>query len=93
MPEIRLIDSEGEQLGVLQTRDAMRMADEAGLDLVEVAPHARPPVCRILDRSESNYINPKNLEKNQRDLLKDSFKIINKFKKFMTYHFHLEMVS
>ena len=45
------------------------------------------------DRSESNYINPKNLEKNQRDLLKDSFKIINKFKKFMTYHFHLEMVS
>ena len=43
--------------------------------------------------SESNYINPKNLEKNQRDLLKDSFKIINKFKKFMSIHFHLEMVS
>ena len=42
---------------------------------------------------ESNYINPKNLEKNQRDLLKDSFKIINKFKKFMIFHFHLEMVS
>ena len=42
---------------------------------------------------ESNYINPKNLEKIQRDLLKDSFKIINKFKKFMSFHFHLEMVS
>ena len=42
---------------------------------------------------DSNYINPKNLEKNQRDLLKDSFKIINKFKKFMSFHFHLEMVS
>ena len=42
---------------------------------------------------ESNYINPKNLEKNQRDLLKDSFKIINKFKKFMSFHYHLEMVS
>jgi len=42
---------------------------------------------------DSNYINPKMLEKNQRDLLKDSFKIINKFKKFMVFHFHLEMVS
>jgi len=42
---------------------------------------------------DSNYINPKNLKKNQRDLLKDSFKIINKFKKFMSFHFHLEMVS
>lgn len=41
---------------------------------------------------ESNYINPKNLEKIQRDLLKDSFKIINKFKKFMSFHFHLNMV-
>ncbi len=45
------------------------------------------------DIGDSNYINPKTLEKNQRDLLKDSFKIINKFKKFMIFHFHLEMVS
>ena len=42
---------------------------------------------------DGNYINPIKLEKNQRDLLKDSFKIINKFKKFMVFHFHLEMVS
>ncbi|WP_372998964.1 putative nucleotidyltransferase substrate binding domain-containing protein [Sulfurimonas sp.] len=42
---------------------------------------------------ESNYINPQNLEKIQRDLLKDSFKIINKFKKFMSFHFHLNMVA
>ncbi|EDZ62248.1 cyclic nucleotide-binding domain-containing protein [Sulfurimonas gotlandica GD1] len=42
---------------------------------------------------DSNYINPKNLEKIQRDLLKDSFKIINKFKKFMVFHFHLNMVA
>lgn len=41
---------------------------------------------------ESNCINPRNLEKNQRDLLKDGFKIINKFKKFMSFHFHLNMV-
>lgn len=45
------------------------------------------------DIGESNYINPKKLEKIQRDLLKDSFKIINKFKKFISFHFHLEMVS
>ena len=45
------------------------------------------------DIEDSNYINPKTLKKNQRDLLKDSFKIINKFKKFMSFHFHLEMVS
>jgi CBS domain-containing protein len=42
---------------------------------------------------DSNYINPKNLEKIQRDLLKDSFKVINKFKKFMSFHFHLNMVA
>jgi CBS domain-containing protein len=45
------------------------------------------------DIQESNYINPMHLEKIQRDLLKDSFKIINRFKKFMRFHFHLEMVS
>jgi len=45
------------------------------------------------DIEESNYINPKNLEKIQRDLLKDSFKIINRFKKYIRTHFRLEMVS
>ncbi|SMP86750.1 CBS domain-containing protein [Epsilonproteobacteria bacterium SCGC AD-308-E02] len=45
------------------------------------------------DLNEINYINPKKLQKIQMDLLKDSFKVINKFKKFMTFHFHLEMVS
>jgi CBS domain-containing protein len=44
-----------------------------------------------IDKDE-NYVNPSKLEKNQRDLLKDSFKIVNKFKKFMSFHFHLNMV-
>ncbi|MCW9026174.1 MAG: DUF294 nucleotidyltransferase-like domain-containing protein, partial [Thiovulaceae bacterium] len=44
-----------------------------------------------IDKDE-NYVNPSNLEKNQRDLLKDSFKIVNKFKKFTSFHFHLNMV-
>ena len=55
VPEIRLIDAEGEQAGIMQTRDAMKMAEEAGLDLVEVAPHAKPPVCRILDHGKFKY--------------------------------------
>jgi CBS domain-containing protein len=45
------------------------------------------------DFNEANYINPKKLQKIQRDLLKDSFKIINKFKEFMKFHFHLNMVG
>lgn len=49
MPEVRLIGAEGEQLGVISTREALRMSDEEGLDLVEVSPDAKPPVCRIMD--------------------------------------------
>ncbi len=49
VPRIRLIDADGEQRGEVATRDAQREANEAGLDLVEVAPNANPPVCRIMD--------------------------------------------
>ncbi len=49
VPEVRLIGGEGEQLGVVSTREALRMSDEEGLDLVEVSPEAKPPVCRIMD--------------------------------------------
>lgn len=55
MREVRVIGAEGEQLGVLQTQDALRRAEEAGLDLVEVAPTAAPPVCRIMDYSKYKY--------------------------------------
>ncbi|MDY6941888.1 MAG: translation initiation factor IF-3 [Pseudomonadota bacterium] len=46
---VRVIDSEGEQLGVQSIEDALRLAQDAGLDLVEVSPNAEPPVCRIMD--------------------------------------------
>ena len=49
VPEVRVIGDEGEQLGVMDVRDAVRAAREKGLDLVEVAPNADPPVCRIID--------------------------------------------
>jgi len=53
--EVRVVGEEGEQLGVLPTIDAMKRAEEAGLDLVEVAPTAVPPVCRIMDYSKYKY--------------------------------------
>jgi len=55
VPEVRLIDNEGNQIGVLKTPDALAFAQERDLDLVEVAPEARPPVCRVLDYSKYKY--------------------------------------
>lgn len=52
---IRLIGAEGEQVGVVDTREAMQMAQEAGLDLVEIVPDTRPPVCKIMDYGKYKY--------------------------------------
>jgi translation initiation factor IF-3 len=55
VPEVRVIGADGNQLGVLQTHEAMRMAQDQGLDLVEVNPKADPPVCKILDFGKFKY--------------------------------------
>lgn len=55
MREVRVIGENAEQLGVMVTLDALRRAQEAGLDLVEVAPTSNPPVCRIMDYSRYKY--------------------------------------
>ena len=55
VPQVRCIDSEGQQLGVISTDEAMRIAREADLDLVEVAPNEKPPVCRIMDYGKFKY--------------------------------------
>lgn len=55
MKEVRLIGAEGENVGVVPVEDARRMARDAGLDLVEVAPNAEPPVCRIMDFGKFIY--------------------------------------
>jgi translation initiation factor IF-3 len=52
---VRLIDADGEQAGVVSIRAALAMADEVGLDLVEIAPLAEPPVCRIMDVGKFKY--------------------------------------
>ena len=64
---MRVIDENGEQKGVMKTIDAIHLADEAGLDLVEVSPNANPPVCKILDFGKYRY----EMEKKQRDAKKN----------------------
>jgi translation initiation factor IF-3 len=53
--EIRLIGENGEQLGIMSAKDAMKLAEEAGLDLVKIAPTAKPPVCKIVDYGKFKY--------------------------------------
>jgi translation initiation factor IF-3 len=55
VPRVRLVDERGEMVGVVTTPEAITMAEEAGLDLVEVAPNADPPVCKILDFGKFKY--------------------------------------
>ena len=64
--EVRVIDDENQQLGVMQTSEALALAQEKGLDLVEVAPTAVPPVCRILDYGQYKY----ELQKREREAKK-----------------------
>ena len=56
VPEVRVVDELGEQLGVMSTRDAQALAREHDLDLVEVAPNSVPPVCRLLDYGKFRYL-------------------------------------
>ena len=63
IPQIRVVDEEGQQLGVMTPADARKIAEERGLDLVEVAPGARPPVCRIMDYGRFRYEQKKKPEK------------------------------
>lgn len=55
VPEIRLIDHEGENRGVIDPRDALDLAMDVGLDLVEISPNANPPVCKIMDFGKFKY--------------------------------------
>jgi translation initiation factor IF-3 len=57
--EVQLIDAEGQNRGVVQIADALQLADEAGLDLVEIVPNATPPVCKILDFGKFRFLEQK----------------------------------
>jgi translation initiation factor IF-3 len=54
-PEVRVIDPDGKQMGVLPVKEAIKIAEERGLDLVEVAPNSQPPVCRIMNYGKYKY--------------------------------------
>lgn len=67
--EIRLIDSKGEQLGVVSAREAQKLADERQLDLVKISPNAKPPVCKIMDFGKFKFEQgkkEKEIKKNQK---------------------------
>src|SRR5690606_1443803 len=61
---IRVIDENNEQRGVMETHEALRLARELGLDLVEIAPQERPPVCRIMDYGKHKYLAKKKQKQN-----------------------------
>ena len=63
IPRVLVVDEDGTQLGVLETSEALAIAEEKGLDLVEVAPTARPPVCRIMDYGKFKYEQSKKARK------------------------------
>ncbi len=63
IPKVMVVDDGGEQLGEMDTQDALRLAEDKGLDLVEVAPTARPPVCKIMDYGKFKYEQSKKARK------------------------------
>ncbi|MBO5260187.1 MAG: translation initiation factor IF-3 [Agathobacter sp.] len=53
--EVRLVGADGEQIGIVSSKEAQKIADEAGLDLVKIAPNAKPPVCKVIDYGKYRY--------------------------------------
>lgn len=67
MPEVRLVGPEGEQVGIVRVEQALQLAREADLDLVEVAPDARPPVCKLMDYGKFKYENAQKARESRRN--------------------------
>ena len=75
--EVRLIGENGEQLGIMSSRDAYKRAQEAGLDLVKIAPTAKPPVCKIIDYGKYRY----EMARKEKEAKKNSVRLM--LKKFV----------
>lgn len=65
-PQVRVVDAEGAQLGVMSRQEALRLAEESELDLVEISPNANPPVCKIVDWGKYSYQKTKQAQKNKK---------------------------
>ena len=92
MPQVRVMAEDGEEFGVMDTRDAIRSAREKGMDLVEVAPNADPPVCKIIDYGRFQYL----AKKKANEAKKKQVVIVVKEVKFRPgtdehdYHYRME---
>ncbi len=92
MPQVRVMAEDGEEFGVMDTRDAIRSAREKGMDLVEVAPNADPPVCKIIDYGRVQYL----AKKKANEAKKKQVVIVVKEVKFRPgtdehdYHYRME---
>lgn len=91
--EVRLIDAEGENVGVTKTEDARAMAKEAGLDLVEVSPNADPPVCKILDYGKFKYEAQKKANQNRKKQKTQDIKEIKMRPGIDTHDYDVKMRS
>lgn len=65
--ELRIVSADGEQLGIMSAKEAQRLADDRGLDLVKIAPLAKPPVCKIMDYSKFRYDQAKREKENRKN--------------------------
>ena len=75
-PEVQVISSEGENLGILNTNEAISKAKDQGLDLIEIAPNAKPPVCKVMDMGKFKYDQQKKANKAKRNQKKVELKEI-----------------
>ncbi len=83
VPEVRVIDYNGDPLDIMKTSDALRRANELGLDLVEVSPTAKPPVCRIMDFGKFKYEQEKKKKEQKKNQVQTKLKEVK-------YHVNVE---
>lgn len=88
--EVRVIADDGEQVGIMSSRDALRLAEEKNLDLVEVAPTANPPVCRIMDFGKFRYEQSKRERDNRKKQKVTALKEIRFSPKIDTHDFEVK---
>lgn len=91
--EVRLIDVDGSQIGIMSSREALRIAEEKNLDLVEVAPQADPPVCRIMDFGKYRYEQSKRERENKKKQKTTTMKEIRFSPKIDTHDFQVKAKS
>jgi translation initiation factor IF-3 len=92
-PEVRVIDDDGGQLGVLNTREALGIARSRGLDLIEVAPQAQPPVCKIIDYGKFKYEQAKRERESAKKHKQSELKGIKMFPHIDAHDFEIKVRS